>query len=98
MKIIYNKYIPFKGFVAINLCGYVFVRRDTVLSPDQQRIMIAHESVHSRQMKRDGYVLFYARYLYEYIRNLIKYKDSRQAYYAVSYEQEAYGCGENSPN
>lgn len=28
MKIIYNKLIPFKGFIAINLFGIIFVRKE----------------------------------------------------------------------
>lgn len=88
MKIIYNSFIPFKGFIGVNLFGYIFVRKEFegALPTD----FFAHEYCHTKQMKRDGYVYFYIRYLYEYVRGLIKYKDSRMAYHNVSYEVEAY--------
>lgn len=87
MRVIYNRFIPFKGFVAINLCGVIFARKEFKPLPYE---CLAHEYIHTEQMQRDGYVKFYCKYLYEYVRNLIKYKDSRQAYYNVSYEIEAY--------
>lgn len=90
MKIIYNKYIPFKGFVAINLFGWIFVRRDESISTYVLGDMLKHEKVHTQQMKRDGYVYFYCKYIYEYIRNLIKYRDAKIAYLSISYEKEAY--------
>lgn len=42
MKIIYNKFIPFKGFVAINLFGILFVRKEykSRINP----IVINHEN------------------------------------------------------
>lgn len=88
MRIIYNSFIPFKGFVGINLFGVLFVRKE--FRGNLPVDLIQHEQVHTEQMKRDGYLYFYCRYLYEYIRNLCKYKDSRTAYYNVSYEIEAY--------
>ena len=45
MKIIRNKYIPFKGFRAINLFGILFVRGNAKIDD----VTMNHESVHSRQ-------------------------------------------------
>ena len=88
MRIIYNSFIPFKGFVGINLFGVLFVRKEYkgFLPYD----LLRHEQIHTEQMKRDGYIYFYVKYLYEYIKNLFKYKNSNKAYYNVSYEIEAY--------
>lgn len=88
MKVIYNSLIPFKGFVGINLFGILFARKEFKghLPVD----FFIHEEFHTQQMKRDGYVYFYLRYLYEYLLGLFKYKDSKQAYHNVSYEKEAY--------
>ena len=88
MKVIYNDFLPFKGFIGINLFGIVFVRKEfkNALPVD----FFSHEECHTKQMKRDGYIYFYVKYLYEYIRGLIAYKDSRKAYYDISYEKEAY--------
>jgi hypothetical protein len=45
MKIIRNKYIPFKGFSAMNILGFLFVRGEAKLS-DQT---IRHEAIHTAQ-------------------------------------------------
>lgn len=55
MKIIYNKYIPFKGFLAINLFGVLLVRRTW---RDINVTLLHHEKIHTAQMKELGYVLF----------------------------------------
>lgn len=34
MKVVYNNFIPFKGYKAINLFGIVFARRGTVLTDE----------------------------------------------------------------
>ncbi len=51
MKIIYNRYIPFKGFLAINLFGVMFVRgtwRDITAQ------VLNHEKIHTAQMRELG--------------------------------------------
>lgn len=88
MKIIYNSFIPFKGFIGVNLFGTIFVRKEYVGA--LQTDFFTHEYRHTLQMQRDGYVNFYIRYLYEYVRGLIKYKDSRKAYHNVNYKVEAF--------
>ena len=45
MKIIYNKIIPFKGFLAINLFGFLFARKKLT------EVNINHEKIHTEQMK-----------------------------------------------
>lgn len=88
MKVIYNNIIPFEGFVGINICGRLFVRKEY-----KDRLPMEfyrHEAVHTRQMERDGYVYFYVRYLCEYIRGLFRYGNSHTAYRRISYEVEAY--------
>jgi len=67
--IIYNKYIPFKGYKAINLFGFIFVRNGCTMSD----IDINHENIHTAQMKELFYVLFYLWYFIEFIFNIIKY-------------------------
>ena len=48
MKIIFNKYIPFKGFLAINLFGVLFVRkRENGLNPVLSKSTINHEKIHT---------------------------------------------------
>ena len=84
MKIIYNKHIPPKGFSAINLFGFLFVRRGVIITP---RIM-QHEQIHSEQQKELLYVFFYLVYLLEWFVKLLRY--GKRSYYNISFEREAY--------
>ena len=86
MKIIYNKIIPFKGFVAINLFGIVFARKE--YGTLHWRTM-NHELIHTAQMKELFYVFFYLWYVAEWLVKLCFY--GKEAYYHVSFEKEAYG-------
>lgn len=84
MKIIYNNLIPFKGFLAINLFGVLFVRgtwRDLTAE------VLNHEKIHTAQMQELGYILFYALYLIEW---LIRLAGKGNAYRNISFEREAY--------
>lgn len=85
MKIIYNDIIPFEGFYAINLFGVLFVRGRRV--PTDRTIR--HESVHTQQMREMLYVFFYAWYVVEWLIKLFVYGFNKNAYYNISFEQEA---------
>ena len=98
MKIIENRLIPFKGFLAMNLFGLFFVRKDewNRHSDKIKEITINHESIHTVQMKETGYVFFYIIYFLEYLfRFLLNGFDSDKAYRNISFEKEAY---ENEDN
>lgn len=96
MKIIYNSIIPFKGFLAINLFGILFVRNEYKNNGLTQST-INHESIHTEQIKELGYVFFYILYFIEW---LIKIpfswfmKNPRGVknwpYKSISFEQEAF--------
>ena len=88
MKIIYNKIIPFDGFLATNLFGILFIREEykDKISP----YVINHESIHSEQMKELGYIFFYIIYFFEWVIRLFCKGD---AYKNLSFEREAY-CNE----
>lgn len=91
MKIIYNKLIPFDGFTAINLFGILFVRKEKDGSnPFLPEYIINHESIHTEQIKELGYIFFYIWYFIEWIINWLRCGDSILAYYAISFEREAY--------
>ena len=77
MRIVYNKFIPFKGFSAINLFGILFARNGVQIS----KKIINHELIHTAQMKELYYVLFYIIYIYYYV--MYGYKDN-------PFEREAY--------
>lgn len=84
MRIIYNNIIPFKGYKAINLFGVLFARKGCVLSQQD----INHEKIHTAQMRELMYVGFYVWYLLEWLYRLTK---KGNAYWNISFEQEAYG-------
>ena len=78
MKIIYNNVIPFKGFIAINLFEFLFVRKK--LKHMLTREVLNHEKIHSAQMKELLYIPFYILYLIEWI---------FKGYKNISFEREA---------
>ena len=87
MRIIYNKFLPPKGFVAINLFGILFARKGAEIN---QRV-INHESIHTAQMKELLFIGFYVLYLLEWIIRLLQYRFKwHTAYRNISFEREAY--------
>lgn len=63
MKVVYNDWIPFRGFKCINLFGILFVRRGCYMSERD----FNHEAIHTAQMKEMLYVGFYLWYLVEWL-------------------------------
>lgn len=87
MKVIYNKVIPIiKGLKCLNLFGILFVRSGCTVTP----VGFNHEAIHTAQMKEMLYIPFYILYLMEWMWNLMKLHDCKKAYYAISFECEAY--------
>ena len=100
MKQIFNSIILFKGFLAINLFGVLFIRKeykDYVKNNKKAIYMVNHESIHTKQMIELGYIFFYIIYLLEWIYRLLFTKDrfSHKAYRNISFEQEAYDNEKN---
>lgn len=83
MKIIYNNFIPFKGFAAINLFGVLFVREGVKITEE----MINHKKIHTAQMKEMLYIFFYLWYVIEWVIRLFKKGDACRN---ISFEKEAY--------
>lgn len=54
-----------------------------------------HERIHWEQIKRDGVLRFYSRYLQEYFRLRLKGLKHDAAYRGISYEKEAYSQERN---
>jgi len=74
---------PF-GFEAITLFPYVLVASKTT-----SIYLARHEFQHALQIEDDGFIMFYLRYIGEFIVNLVRYKNWMDAYYNISYEIEA---------
>lgn len=83
MKIIYNNYIPFKGFRAMSFCGIIFARTS---SKPLSKETINHESIHFEQQKEWLFIGFFILYLIEFL---------FKGYYNISFEREAYKYGQD---
>lgn len=92
MKTKENKYLPPKGFAAINLFGVLFVRYGTKLSEQTMQ----HESIHTKQMREMFYLFFYLWYGLEWLFRLAQHRNTMTAYYNISFEREAYANQNNS--
>lgn len=85
-KVIENRWLPFPGFTAITLFGFVFTRDRKSVTPD----ILNHELIHCRQQLELLYIPFFILYLLEWLLRLIQYRDSYRAYRNISFEREAY--------
>lgn len=87
MIVIRNRILPPKGFVAINLFGIIFVRKNANISEKTLR----HEAIHSAQIKELLIIGFYVLYLWFWIVNLFRcgFKN-HVAYRNICFEIEAY--------
>lgn len=83
---IYNRFIPFGPFIAINLFGIIFVRKGEELKDTGLR----HERIHTRQMREMLFIGFYLWYVMEWCIRLIRHRNAQRAYLAISFEREAY--------
>lgn len=83
MKIIRQNILPPKGFLAINLFGLLFCKKDAKIND----VIVNHESIHTAQMKEMLYIPFYIWYFLEW---LIKLLFKGNAYRNISFEREAY--------
>ena len=86
MKIVHNKFIPFKGYKAINLFGVLFVRNGTLIN----EVDVNHEAIHTAQMKELLYIGFLPLYVLMFLWKLIKYRNWDKAYREIPFEREAY--------
>lgn len=92
MKLAYSKWIPFKGFYAITLFGFI-VRREKYKNKPIDPITYNHESIHEAQaydfgIGWFGYIIFYIWYFIEWLVRLIT--NPRHAYKNINFEKEAY--------
>jgi hypothetical protein len=108
MKVIMTKHFPPGSYIAINLFGVVFAKKE--LPPTT----LQHEAIHSKQMAELGYIFFYLIYGIEFLCRFIVWlvkvgrcttydKDGdcytltisdawETAYRTISFETEAYEC------
>lgn len=87
MKIIYNKNFPFKGYIAINICGLIFARSEYKPLKAKSK---QHEAIHTCQIIELCVIFFYLWYGVEWLVRYIQYRNAKTAYYNISFEREAY--------
>lgn len=89
MKVIRCPLVP-KGF-CVNLFGTAWTR-DTSWIDEK---VINHERIHSAQQLELLWIPFYVLYLLEWLYRLVQHKHWKKAYFAISFEREAYAHGDN---
>ncbi len=92
MRIIYNRHFPFGTFLAINLFGIIFCRSD---NGRMTSISKNHEYIHTLQQREMLFIFFMLWYVTEWIYHLIRLRNSKAAYHAISFEREAYANQHN---
>ncbi len=85
MQVTNCKFLKFFKINAIVLYPFVLYCDS---QPDT--LIVMHESIHLKQIKRDGVIRFYTRYLVEYFKGRQSGMTHYQAYRNISYEKEAY--------
>ncbi len=85
MKIIVSRLAP--RHYCINLFGTVWTRDASWID---ERV-VRHERIHSAQQRELLWLPFYILYVMEWFVLLLRLRDSRRAYRAISFEREAYG-------
>ncbi len=88
MKTIFNNLIPFKGYKCLALWPFIFVRKDK--SDVYMAVDERHERIHHRQQIEMLFLPFFLWYGVEYLIRAALYRDFKDAYYNISFEQEAY--------
>ena len=90
MKVIYSNFIPFKGFVAMTIYPFIFVRKEykDVFTKEVE----LHEAVHGVQQLETFWFGFFLWYIIEWLIRVLfsKYSFSHKAYRNISFEREAY--------
>lgn len=88
MKIVYNYIIPFKGYLAMCVFPFIFVRKDARALKTTD---INHEMIHGKQQIEMLWLLFFVWYGVEWFVRWVAYGfDGHLAYRNISFEQEAY--------
>lgn len=88
LKKIYCKHFPFKGYMGLTLCPWIFIREDCKkrFSKKAER----HETTHALQQLECLWIFFLILYGLEYIIKLLCTFSHKRAYRSISFEQEAY--------
>jgi hypothetical protein len=92
MILIVFKYLTPRGFRGLTFFPFVFMsdKKDK-----QNTIFLNHEKIHICQQLELLILPFYIWYFLEFLFRWIQFKDRKQAYFAISFEREAYANEKN---
>ena len=90
--VIFNSKIPqllsiFIKIGAITIWPFIIYRYPKELV---NPVLVHHETIHIKQQEELFVIGFYLLYVYYWLKNLIKYRDSGKAYFNIPFEIEAY--------
>jgi hypothetical protein len=87
MILIVFKYFTPRGFRGLTFYPFVFIAYE---DDKLNKVFINHEKIHIRQQLELLVFPFYIWYFLEYLIRLLQFRDKKKAYYAISFEREAY--------
>ena len=87
-----NRFLVPKGYRAITLYPFIFVRND---SDKLDKELINHECIHLRQQKELMVILFYIWYFLDFLFKYLRYRNWDKAYRNIIFEREAYNNQSN---
>lgn len=87
-----NRYLVPKGYRAITLCPFIFVRNE---NDKFDKELINHERIHLRQQVETLILLFAIWYFLDFLIKLIRYRNWDKAYRNIIFEREAYNNQSN---
>lgn len=87
MFIIILPQIFYKNFRGLAIYPFIFLKSKDLA---QNKEILNHERIHLRQQLEMLWFFFFIWYGIEFFIHLIRYKDSKKAYFNISFEREAY--------
>ena len=87
-----NRYLVPKGYRAITLYPFIFVRN---ASDKFDKVLINHERIHLRQQKELLVLFFYIWYFLDFLFKYLRYRNWNKAYRNIIFEREAYNNQSN---
>ena len=95
--VIFNSKIPqllsiFISIGGITIWPFIIYRYS---EEEVSESLTRHETIHIKQQEELFVLGFYILYVYYWLKNLIKYRDSSKAYYEIPFEIEAYNNQED---
>ncbi|MCU7570485.1 hypothetical protein [Riemerella anatipestifer] len=86
--IIISKYLVPRGYTAMAVFPFIFLKKKEYKN---NKYLLNHEKIHLRQQLELLILPFYLWYGLNYLYNLFKYKNHKEAYHNIIFEREAYG-------